>query len=304
MVRRFIYAVGCLVIAGAVRGAQQTTAQASPLNVATALSQTATRATELDSLAAQIAQQIEKKHLKSVVVIGAVGRDASRLTQDGKEIGDEISAALTNRANGFQVVDRGALRDFLKKNGISEAMAVSDALAALTARISTVAGFVVIQIGEVSNGKVKLAANLYRSDLGDVTPLGTTKTELELSDEQKRVGFRPLDSDWNRPTIPIEDAKKLPPERSPKCSSCSGPHFPESIRQSVRSSGGDQTVGTYITVFADGTVGDIAIVKPAPFGLNEIVVGTIQKWHFKPAVDSEGKPMAFRSSSEMRFQMR
>ena len=288
------------LIAGAVCGALQT---APPVNVATASSQTAASVPELDALAAQIAQQIEKKHLKSVLVIGAAGSDASKLTQDGKDIGDEISAALTKRANGFQVTDRGTLRDFLKKNGVSEAMVVSDALANWIARNSRVAGYVVIQIGDFSNGKVNITANLYRADSGDVTSLGTTKTELELSDDQKRVGFRLLDSDWNKPTISSEDAKKLPPDRSPKCLSCPRPNFPESIRQNLGRNS-DETVGMYVTVFPDGTAGDVAVVKPGPFGISEIVVRTIlQKWHFKAAVDANGKPVAFRTDVEVLYRI-
>lgn len=289
--RRIICGICLMLIVGAVCGARQT-------------SHTDGSSPELDSFAAQIAQQIEKKHLKSVVVIGAVGRDASKLTQDGKGIGDEISTALTKRANGFQVLDREAFRDFLKKNGISEAMAVSDALASWTARISQVAGYVVIQIAEVSNGKVKIAANLYRVDLGDVTPLGTLKTELELTDEQKRVGFRPLDSDWNKWTISTDDAKKLPPDRSPKCSPCLGPHFPDSFRNSAGRNA-DLTVGLFVTVFPDGKLGDIAVVKQGPFGMTEFVVqDVLQNWHFRPALDVEGKPIAFRTMIEVRFQTR
>lgn len=303
MVRRFLCAMGCLMICGAICSARQAVPAGISSGTPTA-NQTATPSPELDVLAAQIAQQIEKKHLKSVLVIGAVGRDASKLTEDGQEIGDEISAALTKKANGFQVVDRGTLRDFLKKNGVSEAMAVSDALASWTTRISTVAGYVVVQIGEVSNGKVKIAANLYRADLGDVTSLGATKTEVELSADQKRIGFRPLNSDWNRPTISIEDAKKLPLDRSPKCASCPPPQFPDSLRHSVAANG-DETVSAYVTIFPDGKPGDIAIVNPGRFGMSEIVAGTIlQKWRFKPAVDVDGKPMAFRVNVEVRYQTR
>lgn len=297
--RRIFFGICVVMFFGVTCGAQQA-AVTSP-SIATAVSGQASP--ELDALAALIAHQIEKKHLKSVVVIGAVGRDASKLTQDGQEIGDQISAALTNRAKGFQVVDRGTLRDFLKKNGISEAMAVSDALAAWVARISNVSGYVVIQIGEVSNGKAKIAANLYRADLEDVTSLGTTKTELELSDEQKRVGLLPLNSDWNRPTITIEDGKKLPPDRSPKCTSCPPPEFLDSIRHSVGRNG-DETVGMYVTVFPDGKPGEIAVVKPGPFGMSQIAVGTIlRKWQFTPAVDGDGKPIAFRINVEVRYQI-
>ncbi len=299
--RQVVYSICGLLLLCAVGDARQAdgTAAAAPTVVT---SQAATSSPEIDSFAAQIAQQIEKKHLKAVLVIGAAGEDPAKLTQDGQEIGDEISAALTKNANGFQVVDRATLRDFLRKNGVSETMTVSDVLANWIARFAKVAGYVVIQIGAFSNGKVKIAANLYRTELGDVTLLGTTKTELALSDEQKRVGFRPLDPDWNKPTMSIEAAKKLPDERSPKCASCLPPQFSDYIRHAVGRSA-EEGVGMYVTVFPDGSVGELAVLKPGTFGMTTIAVDTIlQKWHFKPALDANGKPMAFRSFVEISFQ--
>lgn len=297
--RRIIFAVGAMLVVGAVCSARQapTTSAGTP-----ALTKMAKASPALDSLAEQIAQQIENKHLKSVLVIGAVGQDVAELTQDGQEIGDEISAALMKDASGFQVVDRGTLRDFLKKNGISEAMAISDAMANWIPRVAKVAGYVVIRMGEVSNGRVKIVANVYRADMGDTTLLGTSKTELDLSEEQERVGFRPLDSDWNRPTIPDDESKKLPADRSPKCKSCPGPQFPDWFRQSAGRNA-DVGVSLYVTVFADGKVGEIAIVKSGPLGMSAIVVQNIlQNWRFKPAVDIDGKPVAFRTMVEVRFQ--
>jgi hypothetical protein len=297
--RRVIYSICGLLLLCAVCDARQ----AAGDSAVSSASQAPASSQQIESFAAQIAQQIEKKHLKAVLVIGAVGEDPAKLTQDGRQIGDEISAALTKNASGFQVLDRATLRDLLKKNGVSEAMAVSDVLANWTARIAKVAGYVVIQFGGFSNGKVKIAAHLYRTELADVTLLGNTKTELALTDEQKRIGFRPLDSDWNKPTISIEDSKKLPDQRSPKCVLCPPPQFSDYIRHAVGRSS-DESVGMYVTVFPDGSVGELAVVKPGPFGMTTIVVDTIlQKWHFKPALDVDGNPMRFRTFSEISYQI-
>jgi hypothetical protein len=159
MIGQLICAIGCLLTVGTICGARQVSGSATS-NGIPALSQTAASSPELDSLVAQIAQQIVKKHLKSVAVIGAVGPKANEPTEDGKELGDEISSSLTTRASGFQVVDRATLREFVKKNGVSESMMVSDALANWITRKAGVAGYLVIQIGEVSKGRAKIAANL------------------------------------------------------------------------------------------------------------------------------------------------
>jgi hypothetical protein len=299
--RSAVYAIcGILILAATCAGQQ------APVGAATSravmVSQDGTSSGELDSFAAQIAQQIMKKHLKSVAVFGAVGTRPSELTEDGKAIGDEISAALAKTANAFQVVDRATLRDFVKKNGVSEAMVVSDALANWIGRKAGIAGYVVLRIGEVSNGRVRAAAELFKPSGYDGDSLGKVKTELELSADQKRMGFRLLDSDWNKPTISESEAKKLPPERSPHCVKCSPPEFTDALRRGTGRNA-YESVAMYVTVFPDARVGDVAVVKPGPFGMTIIAVETIlQKWHFAPASDGDGKPMAFRTMIEIRYQ--
>jgi hypothetical protein len=68
----------------------------------------------------------------------------------------------------------------------------------------------------------------------------------------------------------------------------------------------DETVGMYMTVFPDGSVGELAVVKPGRFGMAVIItiVDTVlQKWHFKPALDQDGKPIPFRTLFEIRYQI-
>jgi hypothetical protein len=299
--RRIVFAICVVMIGVAVCGARQA-AVTSPSNRVVASAQTVAASPGLDALAAQVARQIEKKHLKSVLVIGAVGRDAGRLTQDGQEIGDEFSAALTKNANGFQVVDRAGLRDFLEKNGISESMAVSDALSTWIARISKVAGYVVIQFGDFSNGNVNINANLCRVEGEAVTVLDMAKATIGLSDEQKRSGFRLLELSWNKPTLTTAQTEKLPPDRSPKCTSRSTSEFAEVARRRAGRNA-DETVDMYVTVFPDGKVGEIAISRSTLAGLNEVAVETVLKnWRFTPAVGSDGKPMAFRTMVEISYQ--
>ena len=223
MIGRFVCAVGCLVLIGAACGARQEAAVAP--SVPAPAWNTAANSAALDAFVVRISQQITKKHLTSVAVIGAVGGRSDQLTQDGTALGDEVSAALTKQIGGFQVVDRTALRDFVRKIGISDAMVVSDALANCIARLAKVSGFIVVRMGGVSNGRVKIAAEVYRTGGEDGELQATTKTEVEISADQKRDGFRPLDSIWNRPTRPIEESKLLAADRSPQCVTCPKPEF-------------------------------------------------------------------------------
>jgi len=302
MGRRFICAMGCLVIAGTICCAQQTASLALSSGTP-ALHQTATPSPELDALAAQIAQQIEKKHLKSVLVIGAVGPDAGKLTQDGQEIGDEISAALTKKANGFQVIDRRTLRDFLDRNGVSEAMTVSDALANWIARKTGIAGFVVVQITAAASGRASIAVSLYKKgqDEGDLQT--TVKSELELNPNEERDGFRPLDSDWDKATYSKEELSHIPANSQAACTLCPYPQFTEAARH--QGPGIRETAIIYVTVSSEGRVRDIAVVKPARFGLNASAVEAIlYLWRFKPGLDAQGKAVSTRFPVEVTFSDR
>jgi Gram-negative bacterial TonB protein C-terminal len=257
----------------------------------------------MDSFAAQIGQRILKKHIKTVLVIGACGTKPDGLTQEGQEIGDAFSAALTKQANGFQLVDRAELRAFAKRNGVSEVMTVSDVLANWITRKTGMAGYAVIQISSVSNGRVTIAASLYKKgqDEGDLQ--GTDKTELGLSADQEREGFHALNSNWNKPTFTIEETTKLPPDRSPRCISCPYPPFTETARRA--GPGINETVALLVTVFPNGRTGDIAIVKPARYGLNASVVETIlYVWRFKPGLDEEGKAGTIRTVTEINYYIK
>jgi hypothetical protein len=224
MMRRVVYLICGMLPMAAACGALK--AQVGPQsNAATTSSQTAASPSELDSFAAKIAEQIEKRHLKTVKVIGATGPKNSDLTQDGKELGDQLSAALGKHAQGFQVLDRATLRNSLNSAGVSDAMLVSDALANWIARKIAAAGYVVIQITGVSNGRASIVASLFKKgqDEGDLQTV--LRTNIELSAEQKRDGFRPHDSNWNNATYSIEQLSHLPADRKAVCSSCPHPQF-------------------------------------------------------------------------------
>ena len=229
MIRRIIFGICVMMIAGVCCVARPT-ATSLPSSGTARSAQTATPSSEIDALAAQIARQIEKKHLKNVIVIGAMGPITGDLTQDGQEIGDEIGAALSKKANGFQVVDRGALRDFLKKNGVSESMTISDTLANWLARKTGMAGYVVVQIAAVADGRASIAATLYKKGQDEGDEQSTVKTELELTAAQKKDGFRPLDSDWNKATYSKEELTHIPTNSQAACTLCPFPQFTEAAR--------------------------------------------------------------------------
>jgi TonB-like protein len=57
-----------------------------------------------------------------------------------------------------------------------------------------------------------------------------------------------------------------------------------------------------VTIFSDGHIGDAAVVKPAQFGLTASTIEQIlAKWHFKPALDDQGKATTMRPQVEVNY---
>src|SRR5579864_8071430 len=118
-----------MLVAGAVGGARQfPPAKPAPVQHQPGIpliDQTPTPMPSFEGLAALMAQRILQKHLKSVVVIGAAGPKPDEPTQFGLELGDKFSMALAKESKEFKVGERGELREFVKKAGVSDAMVVS-----------------------------------------------------------------------------------------------------------------------------------------------------------------------------------
>jgi hypothetical protein len=251
----------------------------------------------LDSLVSTISQKITENHLENVVVIGAAGPKPDAPTEFGRQLGSEFTAALAKQSSGFRVVDRDALRDLVTKNGVSQVMVVSDALADWIALKANAEGFVVLQIGNALNGAAEVNALLYCPAPDEGTLLFTAKAELELNSAGQE-GLRPVNSDWNKITRGF---------REPTCASCPNPSLTNAARNFARSSstgtGIFDTVTLAVTVLPDGTTGDVAVVKSARFGLNANAVDIVtQKWRFKPGADADGKPTPVRLILQVTYR--
>lgn len=265
------------------------------------IDRTPVSAATLDTLIAQMARQIIQKHLKSVAVIGAAGPMADEPTQFGLELGDKFSAALAKQSNEFRVEDRGELRALVMKNGVSDAMAVSDALANWIASKAGVEGYVVVEFTRVASGGAEILVTLYRTEKEDGYFLSSANTAMDLTLEQYTDGLRPIDSDWNKQTYTREEYSQLPFGRTPICDSCPRPEYTEAGRKKHAA---DETVKMDVTVFPDGRAGDIAVIKSASYGLTaNSVEAILRTWKFKPALDADGKPMTVRLTVEVRFQL-
>lgn len=305
MTRRVVFAMCLMLLLSAVCGARQL-----PIGGAGSvqhqpgiplIDHTPTPMPSFEGLAAFIAQQIEKKHLKDVIVIGVAGPKPDEPTQFGSELGDKFSVALAGQSKAFQVGERGQLRDFVKKNRVSDAMVVSDALANWIAAKVGAEGYVLLKFLNVSPFRADVEAILCETAKDDGNFLEASNTAIDLTDNQYLNGFRAIDSDWNKETYTKDEYRQLPPSHLPVCSSCPQPEYTDAGRKERVT---NEKVNLEITVFPDGKAGNIVVLKSARYGLTASFVETIlQRWKFKSALDADGKAIAVRLPVEAFFQL-
>jgi hypothetical protein len=260
-----------------------------------------------DALIAQVAQQIVQKHLKSVVVIGVAGPMPDEPTQFGSELGDKFSTALAKQSDQFRVEDRGELRALVKKNGVSDAMVVSDALGNWIATKAGVEGYAVVEFTRVASGGAEILVSLYRTDKEDGYFLSSATTTMDLALDQYTDGLRAIDSNWNKETHPGKDGDTLPSGSMPTCVDCHSREMTELARKAGHSDDGKSTFKEtgvlFVTVLPDGKANEIAVIKSANYGLNGSAVDSVLNWEFKPAIDALGKPVSFRVKVEFAWQL-
>ena len=213
-IRRTVAGMCMILLLGAACGARQ-----APVGNAlvtkdqpgiTAAHQTPVSAATLEIVAAPIAREIVKDHLKSVVVVGAAGPEIDELTYFGMELGDEFSVVLAKQSNEYHVAERSELRDLVKKLNVSEAMVGCGALGNWIAGKSAAESYVVVQMKKLPSGRTEVEGTLYRRDEGDGNWLTVAGAEIDLGPTEHDGGFGALDSDWNKLTDTKNEANSLP----------------------------------------------------------------------------------------------
>jgi len=156
------------------------------------------------------------------------------------------------------------------------------------------------------NRTVKLEVHASRFATGE--RLCEANNRIPLPREWQGLDSHAAPDTLARDTPPCFDEQPLPPgvERPgkngvnyPECVYCPDPHF----TQQARDAKFDGTMTLQLTINADGTAGNISILKGLPFGLNEEGLKAIKGWRFKPAKNREGNPVPVQIILEMTFRL-
>jgi len=255
---------------------------------------------QMDSLASRVAGQIRQSKIDpentKVFVFdfsNAVDKEFSKL---GRLLADQFSTALRNQADGFVVLDRQLLTDYLQDNWIDQKEIQSNGIALAVARSMGATGVVRGDLGEDPDHQFLLTLRL--EGFGPAWAAGSL---LTLTSEMQALMKEPLPTFMRASPIPGEPGVLIPGLDGvgiPACIYCPAPLYDAAARAAKYQG----TIVLSVVVTPDGRSDSILVLKGAPFLLNKQAMEAVQKWKFKPA-EKDGKPVRVRVPIEITFRV-
>jgi TonB family protein len=299
MISRFICAIGCLLIAGAIYGAPLAHANSAPqANVSAG----AGSLREVDALAAKILEKLKADKVSSAVVVGG-GISEGKVSELAIDIRDGINDALARQATGIHIATRTETAAELKRLHVSIGMLYTDTLAGWISKNAQADGLVTITLERLENGRAVISAKILDKrtkmvyDKKTKTEVSPAKFEGQITLTEAQINS--ASRDYHAPlNTPATVAEKEGPS-VPKCIYCPRPEYTEIAGRS-RFAG---TLQILVTVLPDGTTDDILITSPIGYGMDGAAVDALIKWKFNPGLDKQGRPAAFQVPVEIMFQL-
>jgi TonB family protein len=248
---------------------------------------------QIDALAARVAEELGKKHEKTVVIFDFVGPD-KKSTALGQKIADDFSDALKKSSAALSVAGRPQIAQALEENRLSTQTLYGAEFKLWFAKKLT-AGAMVLGTLEPDGENLNIAVDSY--NVKDGKALKEFKVALPLSDQMKSLIDTPADAGKDQSVgLPSPGANGY---SVPTCVYCPQANFSELAVK-------NHTQGTIILVVVVGTDGkahDIRVVKGIPDGLTESAIETVRSWKFKPATAPDGAPAAVKQTIEVTFHL-
>jgi TonB family protein len=221
-------------------------------------------------------------------------------SQLSMQLADQIAKYLASLLDGSEVIDRPQLRTHLDRERIPAHLLNNvDAMRWLGKEL----GATTILTGITANqaGNLRLTVRLLSANPKWSGP----KEDLTAPyDDDLSADLAPLDpfstrnpvSDSVRPAEVFVAGKHGVTEPTHRC--CPTPSYSPAARSAQFQ--GDLALTVVVT--AEGRASSAVPLRGAPFGLNEIAISAVQKWHFNPAM-KDGHAVAVMVPIEMTFHL-
>jgi TonB family protein len=246
---------------------------------------------QIDALAARVAEELRKKHEKTVIVFDFVGPD-KKSTAFGQKIADDFSDALKKSGPTLSVIDRTQIAQGLKADRLAS---VYDTEMNLRLAKELKAAAMVLGTIELHDENLKIAVDSYR--VTDGKTIKEFKVKVPLTEQMKSLIDTHPDAGENQSaTLPSGGANGY---SLPACIYCPQAQYSAQGAKSHI----EGTVILVAIVGPDGQAHDIRVVTALPDGLTEKAIEAVRSWKFKPAKGPDGTPAAVRQTIEVSFHL-
>jgi len=248
---------------------------------------------QIDALAGRVAEELDKKHEKTVVVFDFVGQD-KKSTALGQKITDDFSDALKKSSASFSVAGRAQIAQALEENRLAPQTLYDAELKLWFAKKLTAAAMVLGTL-EPDGENLNITVDTY--SVKDGRALKEFKVGLPLSEQMKSLLNAPADASKDESVgLPSPGANGY---SIPACLYCPQAKFSElAVKNHTQG-----TIVLIVIVGTDGQAHNIHIVKGISDGLTESAIETVRSWKFKPATGPDGAPAAVRQTIEVTFHL-
>jgi TonB family protein len=241
-----------------------------------------------------------KGHDCRVLVADFVVR-SGETSELGKQLADEVSAALAALSGGPQVIERSKVRAYLAAERIPGKLLNNDKA---TRWLGHELGGTAVLVGQtnVQGENVRIELRLLDCDKKKSGP--AEKLMLpggEFAGKLQPVESFPKEATLSKPvdsSLPFGGDKKKG-ITAPTCKYCPDPSYSDAARKE-RIQG---LVLLDVIVSADGEAEDAIILRGQPFGLNEVSKKAIvNTWQFNPST-RDGRPIRIQVQIEVSFKL-
>jgi TonB family protein len=253
----------------------------------------------MKNLAGNVSQAVKKSHLKNLLVMDFQGPDKKYFPL-GRKLAEDLSAALAADP-AISLVDRKQYTEFEYRKALLIPEANQPDRANWIAAQLSAKSFV---IGELEESGSEFSLHITIYDCPKPRNVQELKATIPKTDETSALTRSPL-------TATGDDLRNENKKRSsmshygvrgyspPQCQYCPQPEFSAEARR--LKAGGTATL--IAEVDETGQITDAFIIQGLFYGLNEKAVEGVKRWRMKPAIGSDGSPVAVQQVIEVSFHL-
>ena len=238
-----------------------------------------------ESLAEHTARIVSKSNTQQILIAQREGCLLDRPTC--KESESALRSELVRTIPSAQFISSDATLSQVKKSGLLPIDAYNNQIL-LALASETGATTLVTENLQWKGDHYELSNHVYDASTGKSLGEFAVKVAPSISGDDPLV-FRDPESGVSL-IVPKRKTSGFRVFRYPQCEKCPPPVYLATRAQMI-----DEEVSLRVTVTDQGEVQQIVVLSAPNKAANDASVAAVSKWHFKPAIDSDGKSFVART---------